>query len=564
MSVEYRVLGPARGVGGRAAGAARRAEAAGGARPPAVPGEHRRARVATRRRALGRRPAGLGGESRPGLRLRPAQGAGQGGDRDARRRLRRPRRARALSTCRFERLAHEGSGALEDGTIRPPPQRRSARRSASGAGRRSPISRTSPRSVGDLRTPRGAPRPGARAAGRSGHRLGRHADVVGELETLVAEHPLRERPRGLLMTALYRSGRQAEALEAYRDARAMLVDELGIEPSAWLTSCTPRSCDRMRDALRGRCREVEDAPALGPRRRSRRGAIAPLAALAAPARSAAGARAARADDGRDGATSWRRRRALDDLRASLVAEGSRRAPPCSRRWPRRRHGPARARARRRPAAGGRTRRPARGRQGARAARPGTLRRRRRGRDSPGAGSVVVPFAGAEHDWAAVELGAWLARGRGSSLRLVGAATGPGRTGASRLLAHASIAVQRALGVPAEPVLVEPEPEALVAAADGAGVVVVGLTDRWRREGLGRARTALATRADADGARPSRRPPRRPRPAEQRDALHLDDRRLTATAPRRAASPSCRAASRVLAPEPTRGARRSSARRAARP
>jgi DNA-binding SARP family transcriptional activator len=60
--------------------------------------------------------------------------------------------------------------------------------------------------------------------------LGRHADAVGELERLVAEHPLRERLRGLLMLALYRSGRQAEALEAYREARSVLVDELGIDP----------------------------------------------------------------------------------------------------------------------------------------------------------------------------------------------------------------------------------------------------------------------------------------------------------------------------------------------
>jgi class 3 adenylate cyclase len=61
--------------------------------------------------------------------------------------------------------------------------------------------------------------------------LGRHQDVVGELETLVAAHPLRERPRGQLMLALYRGGRQAEALEVYREARRMLVDDLGIEPS---------------------------------------------------------------------------------------------------------------------------------------------------------------------------------------------------------------------------------------------------------------------------------------------------------------------------------------------
>ena len=61
--------------------------------------------------------------------------------------------------------------------------------------------------------------------------LGRHGRLAGELEAFVAEHPLRERPRGQLMLALYRSGRQADALEAYRAARETLVEELGIEPS---------------------------------------------------------------------------------------------------------------------------------------------------------------------------------------------------------------------------------------------------------------------------------------------------------------------------------------------
>jgi DNA-binding SARP family transcriptional activator len=60
--------------------------------------------------------------------------------------------------------------------------------------------------------------------------LGRLDQVVGELEGLVSEHPLRERLRGLLMLALYRSGRQADALEAYQRARKTLVEELGIEP----------------------------------------------------------------------------------------------------------------------------------------------------------------------------------------------------------------------------------------------------------------------------------------------------------------------------------------------
>ncbi len=59
---------------------------------------------------------------------------------------------------------------------------------------------------------------------------GRHSGVAGELEALVAEHPLRERLRGQLMLALYRSGRQADALEAYQGGRRALTEELGIDP----------------------------------------------------------------------------------------------------------------------------------------------------------------------------------------------------------------------------------------------------------------------------------------------------------------------------------------------
>ena len=60
--------------------------------------------------------------------------------------------------------------------------------------------------------------------------LGRHADLVAELEALVAQHPLRERLRAQLMVALYRSGRQAEALRVYHETREILVEELGLEP----------------------------------------------------------------------------------------------------------------------------------------------------------------------------------------------------------------------------------------------------------------------------------------------------------------------------------------------
>jgi DNA-binding SARP family transcriptional activator len=60
--------------------------------------------------------------------------------------------------------------------------------------------------------------------------LGRAADLVPELEQLIQEHPFRERLRGSLMLGLYRSGRQADALQAYRDARSLLVEELALEP----------------------------------------------------------------------------------------------------------------------------------------------------------------------------------------------------------------------------------------------------------------------------------------------------------------------------------------------
>jgi DNA-binding SARP family transcriptional activator len=60
--------------------------------------------------------------------------------------------------------------------------------------------------------------------------LGGHAEVVGQLEALIAEHPYRERLRGQLMLALYRCDRQADALQAYQDARTTLVEQLGIEP----------------------------------------------------------------------------------------------------------------------------------------------------------------------------------------------------------------------------------------------------------------------------------------------------------------------------------------------
>ena len=95
---------------------------------------------------------------------------------------------------------------------------------------------------------------------------GLHADVVAELEVLVGEHPLRERLRVLLMLALYRSGRQAEALESYQDARRALVEELGIEPGRELRDLHQRilgqnpSLDLRDDGAEAAAAAADDEP----------------------------------------------------------------------------------------------------------------------------------------------------------------------------------------------------------------------------------------------------------------------------------------------------------------
>ena len=131
-------------------------------------------------------------------------------------------------------------------------------------GRRSPSigSTTSPnarslgsRSCGSRRSRSGSPR---ELAG------GRDADLVGELRALVAEHPLRERLRAHLMVALYRSGRQAEALEVMREGRRLLIDELGIEPGPELRRLERRSSPTTRSSTPAR---PARAPPQGCRRR---------------------------------------------------------------------------------------------------------------------------------------------------------------------------------------------------------------------------------------------------------------------------------------------------------
>jgi len=106
--------------------------------------------------------------------------------------------------------------------------------------------------------------------------------------------------------------------------------------------------------------------------------------------------------------------------------------------------------------------------------------------------ITVPFGAHPHDWGALELGAWIAAATGATLRLVGrSGDDAGGRDASRSLGTASLMVQRLVGVVAEPVLADPGPSGMLDAADGSALLIVGLADDWREQGLGPARTALA-------------------------------------------------------------------------
>ena len=284
---------------------------------------------------------------------------------------------------------------------------------------------------------------------------GRSVEIVAEAGDLARAHPLRDRPRWLHMVALYRSGRQAEALESYRHARAHLADELGLEPGPALQELE-RAILRQDASLRTTGSGTREPQSAAPVRsivvaELSAGSLEQLARLGAPlaerpprelllVRTVSDAgelsdvstslRALRqelreagvdtrgaaftslvpgADLGRV-ATEQDADLVLVDAPDQLLEDGRLLAllghAPCDV-----------------------------------GVVVGSL---------AGPGDVLVPFVGGEHDWAAVELGAWLARAYDAQLLLAGASVGETGRDASRLLANASLAVQRALGVTAEP------------------------------------------------------------------------------------------------------------------
>src|SRR5215203_1815898 len=138
----------------------------------------------------------------------------------------------AVDLLRFERLRKEGREALAEGDAATAAERLTAAcalwRGPALGEFSEPFAAAAAAHLEELRLVALEDRVDADLA------LGRHRDLVGELQALVASHPFRERPRRQLMLALYRQGRHAEALSAYQELRAALRDELGIDPSAGL------------------------------------------------------------------------------------------------------------------------------------------------------------------------------------------------------------------------------------------------------------------------------------------------------------------------------------------
>jgi DNA-binding SARP family transcriptional activator len=329
--------------------------------------------------------------------------------------------------------------------------------------------------------------------------LGRNAQLVPELEALVRTYPLHEGLAGALMRALYGAGRQADALQVYRTARQAFDTELGIEPAPFLRELErailrqdpelavgkpPSGGARSILVLVGDEGRVGDLLAIGEALSAGAGRelilvrftdsadeLATATALLAKHRDAVAARgipcrvaaytAAEAGDEAAALASEQSadlvlcqapeqllKASLGEPFASLLEKAS-----CD---------------------------------------VGLL--------TSGAGvsggPVVTPFGGAEHDWSAIELSAWLASALHTTLRLLGTEADPtaGRRDASRLLARASLLVQQIVGIVTEPRLIEPGGAGVVEAAVDARMLVVGLSDRWRDEGIGAVRAAIAEAA----------------------------------------------------------------------
>ena len=269
------------------------------------------------------------------------------------------------------------------------------------------------------------------------------------------------------MLALYRSGRQAEALELYREGRSRLVDELGIEPSPRLQELE-RAILRHDPAL-----EDSGTPRIPPR-----GSVicvgAPLAELLAPL-CADGRELIVVEISADAKELSEVSAGLERTRAELLAGGVE----------------ARTVSFTSDAPAGDLARLAEEQEAELLVVSGSVAPEATQCDVAIAprpdlsfqpdGPVLVPFGGSREEWASLELGAWLARAHGLPLRLLGAEASGEKRDASRLLANASLALQRFAGTASEPVLVAPGAEGIL--KEPGSILVVshpGKLDRTRQ------------------------------------------------------------------------------------
>ena len=284
--------------------------------------------------------------------------------------------------------------------------------------------------------------------------LGRHAQLVSELQALVVEHPAREQLRAQLMLALFCSGRQAEALAAYQDARRTLVEDFGLEPSPALQELEGKIL-RHDPALTAPVSGSTSARGAG---RHQRGILvvtdgdartAGLLEIAAPLARAADRELILASLVSNKVDLPQAARSLHEHREALVASGiNARAASFVSRDP----GADALRLAVEQAvdlllvgasetlveAG----KPSRDLELILSRSPcdvAILAAGERPFDPGPARPVLVPFGGAKYDWAAVELASWLARAHGAPLRLAGTESARTTTGdPSRLLARASL------------------------------------------------------------------------------------------------------------------------------
>jgi DNA-binding SARP family transcriptional activator len=323
--------------------------------------------------------------------------------------------------------------------------------------------------------------------------LGGHREVVAELDELVRAEPLREGFVAQLVLALYRSGRQADALSAYRRHRAHLADELGLEPAPELRE------------LESAILRQDDALALG--RASRDLARPTVIAVAVDGALSPSLLGLAADEGRDTILLHLVSDAagLGDAAAAVgtqcrdLAGAVRGAAFVTTEWgddlvrTARAHEAALVLIDATPLVAGSLSDALRNVLEHCPADVGLVVR---GEVPVEGAGVFVPFGGGEHDWAALEVAAAFAAKSRLPLRLVGTGATPerGLRDSSRLLADASLAVQQAVGVTSTPLLSPPTTDALLVVVEPASIVIAGVGSRWRTEGLDAVHAALASDA----------------------------------------------------------------------